>query len=541
MVNTLVLDKDFGYEQFRYSGDANIIDATGARFTVANMGDQINRYPFLVEDLPDGAQLKGGVIDGELSLTMDWVDLYVNSAAVLVRDTPKVEVTDWTIDRAWDGIRISWSSDDFVISGAYMTQIRDDAIESDDGNSGTIRDCFFDGVFSSISLADEGTPDSSHKIVTIDNVLVRMETYDYKGRDTHCSPIKLEETSPSLQIYNSVFAISDLNHIRQSKTQLIWDKTVDAADNYYLNLSGEPFPADYPLPGEGWTVLEGQEAQDFYDARVDEWHAQQASTEPEQEPGAADDQTGPQTSPTPIEPEEEDQLPPENIFADSPSDPPIVGDAGDNNINGSNADETILGLEGADRMFGLGGADTLDGGTGNDVVFGGAGDDLLSGGEGNDTAFGEQGNDTLNGGGGNDKLLGGEDHDDLTGEAGSDQLFGGAGHDLLNGGEDADSLFGGAGDDTLDGGRGTGIDRATGGQGADIFVFQSGDARLVITDFDATQGDRIELVGIDPAEFQNWTLKSLGGGSKTLIEFGNGDELRLDGISPAELDEGWFQ
>jgi len=60
-------------------------------------------------------------------------------------------------------------------------------------------------------------------------------------------------------------------------------------------------------------------------------------------------------------------------------------------------------------------------------------------------------------------MNGGEGHDQLFGEGGRDTLNGGSGNDILNGG---------AGRDTL-----------TGGEGFDIFVFEAGSGRDVITDF----------------------------------------------------------
>lgn len=218
----------------------------------------------------------------------------------------------------------------------------------------------------------------------------------------------------------------------------------------------------------------------------------------------------------------------------------LAGDAGDDLIIGNQGDDDISGGADDDRLFGIGGADTLDGGTGIDVMFGGTGDDLVSGGNGADKLFGENDNDTLDGGANNDKLYGGNGNDSLDGGAGSDELFGDDGNDFVGGGSDADTLFGGAGDDTLDGGRGSGIDRVTGGGGADTFVYQSGDARLVATDFDASEGDQIDLVGINPSNFGNWTLTSLAGGNSSLIEFGGGNELRLDGVGIGEIEQSWF-
>lgn len=72
----------------------------------------------------------------------------------------------------------------------------------------------------------------------------------------------------------------------------------------------------------------------------------------------------------------------------------------------------------------------------------------------------------------------------LTGSDGSDILVGGAGNDTLYGGDGNDILYGGAGNDTL-----------YGGAGADRFVFTDAatDGHDRIMDFNADEGDRIDL------------------------------------------------
>ena len=61
------------------------------------------------------------------------------------------------------------------------------------------------------------------------------------------------------------------------------------------------------------------------------------------------------------------------------------------------------------------GNDVLDGGTGNDQVAGGDGDDTLTGGAGNDQLKGEHGDDDIDGGAGTDNLWGMDGNDDLIG------------------------------------------------------------------------------------------------------------------------------
>jgi len=222
----------------------------------------------------------------------------------------------------------------------------------------------------------------------------------------------------------------------------------------------------------------------------------------------------------------------------------MEGGDGADEVNGQQGDDVVNGGAGNDRLFGIGGADTLDGGSGIDNIFGGTGNDSLSGGTENDKLFGEDGDDALDGGDGADQLFGGAGGDAVFGGAGDDILFGDAGNDILDGGAGVDTLFGGVGDDTLDGGRGAGVDRATGGGGADTFRYQAGDERLVVTDFSFAAGDRIDLVFINPADFALWTLTPVAGGSATLIDFdGDADginEIRLDATAAAAIDQSWF-
>jgi Ca2+-binding RTX toxin-like protein len=153
----------------------------------------------------------------------------------------------------------------------------------------------------------------------------------------------------------------------------------------------------------------------------------------------------------------------------------------------------VIGLNfGSDIVAGKGGNDIINGGLGNDVLWGG--NELQS-----DSAA--SGNDVLNGGDGADRLFGGDGNDILTGDLGNpffggggiDRLFGESGNDILSGGLDNDELHGGLGSDIL-----------TGGLGSDTFFYDDNDAppslgfaREVITDFNFSGNDSIDLSGID--------------------------------------------
>ena len=149
---------------------------------------------------------------------------------------------------------------------------------------------------------------------------------------------------------------------------------------------------------------------------------------------------------------------------------------------------------------------------------GGASDDTLTGGtasSGADADFlamnpGSSDDDTLDGGAGDDTLYGGD---------GDDTVDGGAGNDRLEGGRGADRLTGGRGTDTL-----------YGGSGHDIFAFAVGDGADDINDFEA--GDLIEMAGV-PGGFAGLVIEQEG--ANAVIRYGDGDTIKLEGVSAASL------
>lgn len=188
-------------------------------------------------------------------------------------------------------------------------------------------------------------------------------------------------------------------------------------------------------------------------------------------------------------------------------------------------------LTGSADLNGTGNAldNHLTGNAGNNLLDGGLGRDTLSGGLGDDTyiidnlddlviEYADSGHDTVRssvshvlGDHVEDLVLTGTAaiagtgnglDNRITGNAGNNRLDGGKGNDLLDGGAGSDTLFGGEGRDILIGGAGR--DHLTGGLGADHFTFRSAaetgpsaSQRDLITDFDRTQGDKVDLAAID--------------------------------------------
>lgn len=217
----------------------------------------------------------------------------------------------------------------------------------------------------------------------------------------------------------------------------------------------------------------------------------------------------------------------------------LDGGSGDDYLNGGDGIDTLIGGEGDDVLYSGRGEDIMRGGYGNDfydVVYlndtiienvgegidtirtgvvsytlgdnvenlimyqdraiTGIGNDLdnriegsnsgnvLNGLGGADVIYGFNGDDTISGGLGDDFLSGRKDNDVVMGDAGNDRIYGGTGDDVLWGGADQDYL--------------------TGNDGADIFAFANGDFAGLrgetadrISDFDGSEGDRIDLSAVD--------------------------------------------
>jgi Ca2+-binding RTX toxin-like protein len=156
------------------------------------------------------------------------------------------------------------------------------------------------------------------------------------------------------------------------------------------------------------------------------------------------------------------------------------------------------------------GTASITGNASSNTLYAAAGNNALNGGTGTDTVSyayastaikvslalatgqitGGSGTDTLTS---IESLVGGSANDSLTGSALANSLSGGAGNDILSAGAGNDVLVGGLGGDKL-----------TGGTGADRFDFNalaemglSSSTWDTITDFKTSEGDKIDLMGVD--------------------------------------------
>ena len=208
-----------------------------------------------------------------------------------------------------------------------------------------------------------------------------------------------------------------------------------------------------------------------------------------------------------------------------------VGGSGRDTITGNAADNALYGRAGDDVIAGGGGRNYLRGDEGNDTITGGTDFDDINGNAGDDRASGGDGDDWVVGGKDQDVLFGDAGGDIVYGNLGDDTLQGGAGADIVRGGQGDDSVQAGAGDDWISGDRGS--DTLAGGAGADVFhtFAEAGIDR--VTDFNAAEGDRVQLLA-----GASYTASQVG--ADVVVQTGPGAQLVLVGVLLSSLPAGWL-
>jgi hypothetical protein len=149
-------------------------------------------YPVLLGHSSSGVASKpvtvGGKVYGQQSRSLTWEQLQANST--YNGTALEVDAGDWMVvydlrcDNTFDGFRprlFNHQAQDntvqFLVEGAYMTYVRDDAIEDDDLMTCWIRDCLFDGVFSGFSAkpGSSYTYTNTSMVMHVEDVVLRMQ------------------------------------------------------------------------------------------------------------------------------------------------------------------------------------------------------------------------------------------------------------------------------------------------------------------------------------------------------------------------------
>jgi hypothetical protein len=224
---------------------------------------------------------RGGVIAGSIPPSWSWRKTHdFGGAGIFIHNRGPVEWQYIRIHNVEDGIKFREEPEysntgSWKLRDCYFTAIRDDAIENDRFEPGTVQDCLFDGVYVFISEQDETVgsnnpigPNEDHTIY-INRVYARL--YGTNGTDGPGKWFKLLGDVPhhKLAISNSVFAIG-------SEPRLGWsDETIPAevswlGGNNFILWLGIPGAYGGPKPA-GVTFLEGVAAKEKWTSVRNKW------------------------------------------------------------------------------------------------------------------------------------------------------------------------------------------------------------------------------------------------------------------------------
>jgi beta-glucanase (GH16 family) len=198
--------------------------------------------------------------------------------------------------------------------------------------------------------------------------------------------------------------------------------------------------------------------------------------------------------------------------------------AGGGSLDGGDGPDTITASDGTTYIRAFAGDDKVTGGSGHNVMNGNIGNDTITGRSSvGDELSGGQGNDTIS-------AIQSTAHNYLNGNKGDDSLIGSNAGDTLRGGQANDVIVGGSGADWISGDLGN--DTVSGGGGGDTFSGFSGSGTMWVTDFHASEGDRVQIVG------GGYVLSQRG--ADTVIDINGGGEVVLQNVAKDQLAAGWI-
>jgi hypothetical protein len=223
----------------------------------------------------------GGVIVGSIPQSWDWTKTHdFGGGGFFIYNTGPIEWRFIRIHNVEDGIKLREEPEysntgNWKLRDCYFTAIRDDAIDNDRFEPGTVQDCLFDGVYVFLSEQDENVGNNNpigpneDNIIYVKRVYVRLYgTNDAEGPGKW---FKWQGDVPhhKLVISNSVFAIGSVPRLGWSDETFPPEVRWVGKNNFILWL-GAPGAYGGPKP-EGVTFLEGAAARAKWVSVRNEW------------------------------------------------------------------------------------------------------------------------------------------------------------------------------------------------------------------------------------------------------------------------------
>jgi hypothetical protein len=237
-----------------------VIDATAATFVHCSQPDPAapcapNVYPINLGPTGGaGACWAGGVVAGANRLDATWSEMHSPNNSGFSFENGDFTVTGVRIHNVGDGIRPRGGAGGFLIRDVWLSWVRDDCVENDHMNSGTVEDSLFDGCFVGFSARNSNTAVMGpEEVWTIRSTLVRLQpmpgppeggALGHKGFFKWVEWGNPDGRSPRLALYDNVFMAEEQGQVDGERMGIPPGKLVGCANNVMVWLG----PGDYPAP-----------------------------------------------------------------------------------------------------------------------------------------------------------------------------------------------------------------------------------------------------------------------------------------------------
>lgn len=293
----MIITGNYGYKPLNIVGKPAgiVVDLTGWSGSVNNSKNAkptatkdcsvgtlpTNFYGLTAERCPN-VTLSGGRIDGTVPMGSEWKATYCGSACgYRLKDSPGGKIVGARVDRSWDAFRIIYSPG-WTIEDCHVPICRDDFLEDDVQEGGTIRNVLVQGCLNGISCVPSSNPRkvTSPQTITMEKVLLRLKKFNQGGKQTHGTPFKWDTTNkaynPALVLRDCVIAIEHPGHAGKARLREAFSKVKQATNCVYLNLSDTKLPSTYPKLPAGFTLLQGANARYYWNRVESAWLASNA-------------------------------------------------------------------------------------------------------------------------------------------------------------------------------------------------------------------------------------------------------------------------
>src|SRR5437016_5246868 len=268
------------YETGSLAGSAKV-DATTVQFLV----DQGTNVPVRVGG-GDGICWSGGEVLGQFPPSTSWSTMHDKYGMIPGSGSSAngIQIQNVTIFSYGDGISFDVQSDaGWSIRNVHIKYSRDDCIENDFLNAGTIDSTFLDGCYDGVSAQEySGSPNGTNNIITMSNSLVRRQSVDGVcggAIPNHNAFWKWSTIGPSLALYNNVFRTDGPS--REGNGAQMWmapppGKLADCRNNVMVWLGSGSYPETLPTTFNGqpcFTIMTGAAGLQYWNNAVAQWQA----------------------------------------------------------------------------------------------------------------------------------------------------------------------------------------------------------------------------------------------------------------------------